>query len=87
MRLQWSNNDVEKRLREIVRAIHNQCFRFGEHDGFINHVDGANIAGFHKVAEAMLDQGLVQKPDSKTDASSPRYDTSAFGTAPDRARR
>ena len=40
-------------------AIHNQCVRFGEHNGFINYVDGANIAGFRKVAEAMLDQGLT----------------------------
>ncbi len=59
MRLQWSNDEVDKRLREIMRAIHNQCVRFGEQDGFINYVDGANIAGFHKVAEAMLDQGIV----------------------------
>jgi len=59
MRLQWSNNEVDKRLNEIMKAIHNQCVRFGEQDGWINYVDGANIAGFHKVAEAMLDQGLV----------------------------
>jgi glutamate dehydrogenase/leucine dehydrogenase len=59
MRLQWSNDEVDKRLREIMQAIHNQCVRFGEQDGFINYVDGANIAGFRKVAEAMLDQGIV----------------------------
>jgi glutamate dehydrogenase (NADP+) len=59
MRLQWSNNEVDKRLSDIMKAIHNQCVRFGEQDGFINYVDGANIAGFRKVAEAMLDQGLV----------------------------
>jgi len=59
MRLQWSNDEVEKRLGEIMKAIHNQCVRFGEQNGFINYVDGANIAGFRKVAEAMLDQGIV----------------------------
>jgi glutamate dehydrogenase (NADP+) len=59
MRLQWSNAEVEKRLSDIMKAIHNQCFRFGEQQGFINYVDGANTAGFRKVAEAMLDQGLV----------------------------
>jgi glutamate dehydrogenase/leucine dehydrogenase len=59
MRLQWSNDEVDKRLSQIMKAIHNQCVRFGERDGFINYVDGANIAGFRKVAEAMLDQGIV----------------------------
>jgi glutamate dehydrogenase (NADP+) len=59
MRLQWTNDEVDKRLHEIMKAIHNQCVRFGEQNGFINYVDGANTAGFRKVAEAMLDQGLV----------------------------
>jgi glutamate dehydrogenase (NADP+) len=59
MRLQWTNDEVDKRLSAIMKAIHNQCVRFGEQDGFINYVDGANTAGFRKVAEAMLDQGLV----------------------------
>ena len=59
MRLQWTNDEVDKRLSDIMKAIHNQCARFGERDGFINYVDGANTAGFRKVAEAMLDQGLV----------------------------
>jgi glutamate dehydrogenase/leucine dehydrogenase len=59
MRLQWTNDEVDKRLHEIMKAIHNQCVRFGEQDGCINYVDGANTAGFRKVGEAMLDQGLV----------------------------
>ena len=59
IRQQWPSEEVDKRLAEIMKAIHNQCVRFGEADGFINYVDGANIAGFRKVAEAMLDQGLV----------------------------
>ncbi len=60
LRLQWSSDEVDKRLREIMKAIHNQCVRHGQKEaGFINYVDGANIAGFRKVAEAMLDQGVV----------------------------
>jgi glutamate dehydrogenase/leucine dehydrogenase len=59
LRLQWSSNEVDKRLSDIMKAIHNQCVRFGEHNGWVNYVDGANIAGFRKVAEAMLDQGLT----------------------------
>ena len=59
IRLQWTGNEVDKRLSEIMKAIHNQCVRFGEKDGWVNYVDGANVAGFRKVAEAMLDQGLT----------------------------
>ena len=59
LRLQWTSNEVDKRLSDIMKAIHNQCVRFGEQTGWVNYVDGANIAGFRKVAEAMLDQGLT----------------------------
>jgi glutamate dehydrogenase (NADP+) len=59
MRLQWTNDEVDKRLSDIMKAIHNQCARFGLQEGFTNYVVGANTAGFRKVAEAMLDQGLV----------------------------
>lgn len=59
MRLQWPTDEVDKRLHEIMRAIHNQCVRFGEQDGRVNYVDGANTAAFRKVGQAMLDQGLV----------------------------
>jgi len=59
LRLQWNNDEVDQRLRGIMQAIHNQRVRFGEQDGYINYVDGANVAGFRKVAEAMLDQGIV----------------------------
>jgi len=59
LRLSWTANEVDKRLLEIMKAIHNQCVRYGQRDGFINYMDGANIAGFYKVAEAMLDQGVV----------------------------
>ncbi|MGZ4986803.1 MAG: NADP-specific glutamate dehydrogenase [Limisphaerales bacterium] len=59
MRLQWTNDEVDKRLSTIMKAIHNQCVRYGEQEKFVNYVDGANIAGFRKVAEAMIDQGIV----------------------------
>ncbi len=59
MRLQWTNDEVDKRLHEIMKAIHNQCVRYGECDGYTNYVVGANTASFRKVAEAMLNQGLV----------------------------
>jgi glutamate dehydrogenase (NADP+) len=59
LRLSWTANEVDKRLLEIMKAIHNQCVRYGQRNGSIHYVDGANIAAFHKVAEAMLDQGMV----------------------------
>lgn len=59
MRLQWTRDDVDRRLRKIMRAIHSQCVRFGGQKGFVNYVVGTNIAGFRKVAEAMLEQGMV----------------------------
>jgi glutamate dehydrogenase (NADP+) len=59
LRLQWTAEQVDKHLSDIMKAIHNQCVRHGKQEGFINYVDGANIAGFRKVAEAMLDQGVV----------------------------
>jgi glutamate dehydrogenase/leucine dehydrogenase len=58
-RLQWSKAEVDKHLRDIMQAIHNQCVRYGTQDKFTNYMNGANIAGFRKVAESMLDQGLV----------------------------
>ena len=42
-----------------MKAIHGQCVRFGDQNGFTNYVDGANIAGFRKVAEAMWEQGVT----------------------------
>lgn len=59
MRLQWTRDEVDRRLREIMKAIHSQCVRFGDEKGYINYVSGANIAGFRKVAEAMLEQGVT----------------------------
>lgn len=60
IRLNWSSEEVDARLKEIMIGIHKQCRDYGkEPDGFVNYVKGANIAGFVKVAEAMLAQGVV----------------------------
>ncbi len=60
MRLAWTREEVDERLRNIMVAIHNQCWTRAEEFGFKgNYVMGANIAGFMKVAAAMLDQGVV----------------------------
>ncbi|MBK9079674.1 MAG: NADP-specific glutamate dehydrogenase [Hyphomicrobium sp.] len=60
MRMSWPRTEVDSRLLEIMQGIHRSCIQFGKRpDGSINYVDGANIAGFVKVAEAMLAQGVV----------------------------
>ena len=58
-RFMWSREEVDNKLHSIMRNIHENCVRYGKEDKFINYVNGANIAGFVKVADAMLDQGLV----------------------------
>ena len=58
-RQSWSREKVDTRLRGIMADIHAECVRHGMRDGgFVNYVDGANIAGFVKVADAMTAQGL-----------------------------
>ncbi len=60
IRLQWTREEVDEKLHNIMKNIHATCVKYGtKEDGFINYVDGANIGGFVKVADAMLDQGLV----------------------------
>jgi glutamate dehydrogenase/leucine dehydrogenase len=60
MRLPWSREEVDARLHTIMRNIHATCVKYGKKDdGFINYVDGANIGGFVKVANAMMAQGVV----------------------------
>lgn len=60
LRLSWSREEVDKRLHTIMVNIHKACVEYGrEADGFVNYVKGANIAGFVKVADAMIDQGVV----------------------------
>ena len=60
LRLKWPREEVDARLKDIMKAIHQQCRETAEeYDVPGNYVHGANIAGFTKVADAMLDQGLV----------------------------
>jgi glutamate dehydrogenase (NADP+) len=60
MRLSWTHSEVDLRLHEIMKDIHGNCVRHGERsDGTVNYVEGANIAGFVKIADAMLAQGVV----------------------------
>ena len=59
LRLGWERDEVEDRLHEIMVRIHEQCVEYGKQGDYINYVYGANIAGFVKVADAMIDQGVV----------------------------
>ncbi len=59
MRIAWSKEEVDQRLNQIMKDIHTQCTEYGSEEGFINYVKGANIAGFIKVADSMIDQGVV----------------------------
>ena len=60
LRLSWSAEEVDQKLHGIMVSIHEACVKYGkDHDGHIDYVKGANIAGFVKVADSMIDQGLV----------------------------
>jgi len=58
MRFNWTREEVDTKLREIMKSIHTQCVKYGSDDGYVDYVKGANIAGFMKVANAMLEQGV-----------------------------
>ena len=59
MRLLWTAGEVDSKLHAIMQSIHHACVHYGEENGRVNYVKGANIAGFVKVADAMLAQGIV----------------------------
>ena len=59
MRLTWSREEVDRRLREIMANIHEKCVRYGKEGDYVNYHKGANIAGFIKVADAMLGLGIM----------------------------
>ena len=59
MRLYWTRQEVDERLKMIMQEIHRTCVKYGRQGEFTNYLDGANVAGFIKVADAMLDQGVV----------------------------
>ncbi|MBR5929506.1 MAG: glutamate dehydrogenase, partial [Prevotella sp.] len=59
-RLSWTAEEVDNYLKRIMNDIHENCVKYGtEKDGYINYVKGANVAGFVKVAKAMMAQGIV----------------------------
>ena len=59
LRMNWTREEVDTKLKTIMKDIHAQCVEHGKEGDFVNYVKGANIAGFLKVADAMLDQGIV----------------------------
>ncbi len=60
LRYNWSREEVDAKLKQIMSDIHDSCVKYGtQEDGYVDYVQGANVAGFVKVADAMLDQGLV----------------------------
>jgi len=60
LRLNWTREEVDNKLKQIMADIHDSCIKYGkDEDGYIDYVKGANIAGFVKVADAMLAQGVV----------------------------
>jgi len=59
LRMNWSREEVDIKLKQIMQDIHASCIEYGTEADYVDYVKGANIAGFVKVADAMLDQGLV----------------------------
>ena len=60
LRNNWTKEEVDAKLKQIMFDIHESCIKYGtEADGFVNYVKGANIAGFMKVAKAMMAQGVI----------------------------
>jgi len=59
LRFNWTRAEVDEKLHRIMKDIHKQCVRYGTEGDVVDYVKGANIAGFMKVANAMLDHGIV----------------------------
>ena len=59
LRLSWTREEVDQRLQHIMKSIHETCLKYGKENNYVNYVKGANIGGFVKVADAMIDQGLI----------------------------
>jgi len=59
LRMNWTREEVDDKLKQIMKDIHSSCIKYGTEGEYVDYVKGANIAGFVKVADAMLDQGLV----------------------------
>ena len=59
MHISWTAEEVDAKLHQIMNSIHEQCVLYGKEDDYVNYVKGANIAGFMKVAKAMMQQGVI----------------------------
>ena len=59
LRMSWTSEEVDQKLKHIMKSIHESCVQYGKEGDFVDYVKGANIAGFVKVADAMMDQGVV----------------------------
>ena len=59
LRINWTREEVDTKLKQIMQDIHSSCIEYGKEGDYVDYVKGANIAGFVKVADAMLDQGVV----------------------------
>ena len=59
IRMSWTREEVDQKLHGIMKSIHASCVKYGTDNGYVNYVKGANIAGFVKVADAMIEQGVV----------------------------
>ena len=59
LRINWTREEVDEKLKQIMKSIHSSCIKYGTDGDYVDYVKGANIAGFVKVADAMLEQGLV----------------------------
>jgi len=59
LRLSWSREEVDRRLKSIMNDIHAKCIEYGQENGFVNYVKGSNIGGFVRVADAMLAYGII----------------------------
>ena len=58
-RIPLSRDKVDNLLKEIMQRVHSTCVQYGDKGDFINYVDGANVGGFVRVADSMIDQGIV----------------------------
>jgi len=59
LRMNWTRKEVDEKLNQIMKDIHTSCVEYGTEGSYVDYVKGANIAGFVKVADAMLEQGVV----------------------------
>jgi glutamate dehydrogenase (NADP+) len=59
MRLSWTSEEVDEKLQNIMKSIHEQCLTYGQNGEIVDYLKGANIAGFVKVADAMLAYGVL----------------------------